>query len=461
MKIKKILDKKINMDINGIKTDSRLIKKGDIFACTLGLIDKHKFINDAIKRGCKLVLTNRDISNNIKYIKFENLENDFKNILDEYYHYPLENKNLIGVTGTDGKTTIVTILRYMLEGASIGTNGLEYFDYEEDLYNTTPSLDKLYECFNKIGKENISNIIMEVSSESYLTKRIPNLKFNIGVFTNITNEHLDKHKDFDDYFNCKMKLLENSDISVINHDSKYFKEIIKHTNNYVTYGKRNSTITLLKYKLKIDKTLIWFKYQKKKYYIESPLLGKFNVENILACILVLLKLNYSIEEIIKRISLIKNVKGRLELIQKNNKNILIDYAHTINATKNILEFVKKYSHKKIITVVGCAGGRYKDKRKIIGKLTLKYSWKVIFTTDDPRWENACDIIKDMLNNTKKKNYYVIINRMDAIKLGYHLLDSNSILLILGKGRDKYMAIKNKKIPYSDIDVLENIINSSC
>ena len=456
MKLNKLIKTKLNINVKGIKTNSNDILKGDIFVCSLGLIDKHSFINDAIKNGCRFVITNRDINDNIPYLKVDNIDLYLKNILDKFYDYPLNNVQLIGITGTDGKTTTCSIIRDMLSCASIGTNGLQYKTKCLDLRNTTPSLDKLYECFNLINKKNIKNIVMEVSSESYLTNRIPYLTFDIGIFTNITKEHLDKHKSFDNYFLCKMKLFENSKLSIINHDSKYFHQIIKHTQKYVTYGKKNSTITIKKYKLYIDKTMILFKYNKKMYKVISPLVGKFNIYNLMASILCLISLNYDLNDILNRIDNIKQIPGRIEVFKrKNDSKIIIDYAHTINATLNILKFVRKYSLKRIITVVGCAGGRYKEKRGIIGKYVLRYSHLVIFTMDDPRNEDVNDIINDMLSKTRKKNYYKITDRKEAIKLALNIALKDDIILILGKGRDNYMAINNEYVAYNDMDIIKH------
>ena len=454
MRVKELLKTNLDIEVNGIKTNSKEIKKGDIFVCALGNIDKNKYIDEAIKKGCSLVVSNQKLKCKVPLIKVDDINEILVKMLDRYYQYPLISSNLIGVTGTDGKTTTTSIIRDMLNGASIGTNGLEFSDHHEELHNTTPSLDKLYECFYKIKKNNINDIVMEVSSESYLTKRIPNLVFDIGIFTNITKEHLDKHASFEDYFNCKMNLIKNSKIDIINHDTKYFKRIIKYTDNYLTYGKKKSDLTLKKYKLFLDKTILWIEYQKKVYKIVSPLKGKFNIDNLMASILTLLYLKYDINDIIKRIGLIKPVSGRTEIINVKEKQVMIDYAHTINATLNILKFVKKYSHKNIITVVGCAGGRYQEKRSIIGKYVLKYSKLVIFTSDDPRNEDPNVIIDEMIGTSKKENYYRIINREEAVKLALSICNKNDIVLILGKGRDKYMAVGNSYIPYSDIEVIE-------
>ena len=300
---------------------------------------------------------------------------------------------------------------------------------------------------------------MEVSSESYLTKRIPTLEFDIGLFLNISIEHLDKHKDFNDYLRCKKELLLHSKKKIINMDIPSFSEIIKDLDNYFTFGYQKGDLQIIKYYLYYDKTVIKYKYQNKKYKVISPLLGKYNVYNLTASIACMINLNYPMEEIIKRVSLIESIKGRMEKINIYNKHLLIDYAHTLNGTYEVIKFLHKYSHKHLIVVIGCAGGRYKEKRPLIGKIVLKYAKLVIFTTDDPRWENPKIIIEEMISKTKKKNYYVILSRSDAINTALDMAKGNDLVVILGKGRDKYMAIENELIPYSDMEVIKKYFNN--
>ena len=446
MKIEKIVKK------HNIKTNSKDIEKGDIFFCTLGNEDKTKYIPDAIKRGCYLVVNKTDFNYKTKKIICQNINDFLIKALEYKYNYPLDNKRLIGVTGTDGKTTTVAIIKDMLDASSIGTNGVILKDTIINTNNTTPSIEYLYQYFSMIK----SDIVMEVSSEAYLTKRIPNLFFDIGIFLNISKEHLDKHINFDNYLLCKKELLKNSNIRIINHDSKYFKLIVKDINNYLTIGKKKSDLQIIKYKLDFNKTIIWFKYNNKIYRVISPLLGQYNVYNLGSSILCLLALNYDINSIIERIKMIKTIPGRMERFIINNKMIIIDYAHTINATKEVLKFIKKHSKKKIITIVGCAGGRYKEKRKKIGWLVLKYSKKVFFTMDDPRWEKPIDIVHEMIGKSKKKNYTMIINRRLAIIEAFKEAKKDDLILILGKGRDTYMAIQDDKVLYSDIWVLSEL-----
>lgn len=460
MRINKLLDTKYKTKIRKIKTNSQDIIKGDIFVCALGLIDKKKYIDDAIKRGCSFVIANEKINNNIPYKVVDDVNKTLKLMLDRYYDYPLKKVNLIGVTGTDGKTTMTTILKDMTNSSCIGTNGFILNNKVIQLENTTPSLDKVYSCIDKSIKKKKINIFMEVSSEAYLTKRIPNLFFDIAVFTNITKEHLDKHKTFDNYFQCKMELLRNSGLVILNRDSKYYDKIKKINDNYRTYGFKRSDITIKKYRLYLDHTYIMFNYQNKDYQIVSPLVGKYNIYNLMASFLVMLELNYDINDIIKRVKLIKKIIGRNEIVYQKDFTVMIDHAHTINATKNILKFIKGFKKGRLITVLGCAGNRYKEKRNIIGQMALKYSDIVIFTMDDPYDEDPNEIIDEMLkNNKRKKKYYRIVNRKLALEKAISLAKINDFVLVLGRGRDEIMHLGKQNIIHNDYIELKKILSN--
>lgn len=453
MYLKEIIDTNEDIEFKRICFNSKDIKKGDLFI-PYGGIDRYKYISDALKKGCSLVISDKEYKSK-KIFKINNLDKKIVSILNKYYNYPLKNIKLIGVTGTDGKTTVTSILSDLLKCPSIGTNGFVLGNNNYPLNNTTPSIDILYDCFKKSCNFNYKNIVMEVSSEAYLTNRIGLLPFDIAIFTNITKDHLDKHKTFDNYLECKLKLFKNSKISILNRDSKYYYKFKDNSHISYSYGfKIGSDLKILYYKLFIDKSLICFKYQGKKYKLYYNLLGKFNVYNIACIILTMLKLGYKIDEILERFKNIKQISGRMEIFSINNKTIVLDYAHTANATLNILKFFRKFN-KNIITIVGCAGDRYKEKRKEIGSIVLKYSKLVIFTMDDPRYENPNTIIDEMIGSTRKNNYIKILDRKKAIK--YAILNSREtdLILILGKGRDNYMLINNKKIKYSDYDVIKS------
>ena len=414
---------------------------------------------DAIDKGCSLVVIDNEIEENIPHIVVDNINLELKNMLNRYYYNPFSKINFVGVTGTDGKTSITTMLKDMTDGACIGTNGFLYDDKMEILQNTTPSLDKVYECVNKAIKKNKKDIFMEVSSEAYLNKRIPGLFFDIGVFTDITKDHLDKHKSFDNYFKCKMKLLKNSGIVIINHDSKYFKKIKKINSNYKTYGFKKSDITIIDYRLYLDRTYVKFKYENNNYEVVIPLMGVYNIYNLMASILVMIDLGYKIKDIINRIDLIKKIPGRNEIVYNKEYIVMIDHAHTENAILNILKFIRNFKKNRLIVVLGCAGGRYKEKRSRIGKIVLKYADITIFTSDDPRDEDPNKIIDDMLkgNSTFKKEYYRIIDRKMALKKAIRLVEDDDIILVLGRGRDSVMYLNGYDIEFNDYIELKKLI----
>ena len=456
MLLSDIINTNSKIKFNDIKLNSKDINKLDLFIPFGGVENRNKYIKDALNRKCSCIIANIDYKNK-KVFKVDNLDKEIINIFNKYYNYPLLNTKLIGVTGTDGKTTISSIISDMLSCPMIGTNGFKINNKYRELNNTTPSLDILYKCFNE--SRNYNNIVMEVSSEAYLRNRLGNLIFDIGVLSNITRDHLDKHDSLDNYVNCKLELFKHSKISILNHDSKYFELFKNNSNKYYSYGfNKKSDLRIINYKLYLDYSIIKFKYKNKVYKVKYNLVGKFNVYNISASILTLISLGYSIDDIIKRINNINKVLGRMDVVYNKDYKILIDYAHTENATKNVLKFLRKFN-KNIITIVGCAGERFKDKRKSIGNMVLKYSKLVIFTMDDPRNENVFDIINDMIGSSKKKNYIKIIDRYLAIKKGISLCKKNYILLILGKGFDNYMAINNNKEYYSDYDSVFNLINN--
>ena len=456
MKIKDIINKDIDIKFNNIVLNSKDIKKNDLFIPFGGIEDRNIYIKDALDKGCSSVITDKDY-NDSKVIKVNNLDREIINIFNKYYNYPLKDIKLIGVTGTDGKTTIANVLSNLLDCPSIGTNGFIMNNKVTSLNNTTPSIDILYKYFNEVRNNNFKNIVMEVSSEAYLTNRIGKLNFDIAIFTNITLDHLDKHKTFDNYLKCKLELFKNSKISILNHDSDYYQKFKSVSKESYSYGYNdNSDLQIISEELYIDKSVINFKYQEKEYKLEYPLVGKFNVYNIAAIILTMLKLGFNIEEVFTRVKNIKQVNGRMDMVYNDKFKVVIDYAHTTNATLNVLKFYHQFN-KNIITIVGCAGGRYKEKRKEIGEIVLKYSKLAIFTMDDPRDEDPLNIINDMLSNTKKDNYLKIVNREDAINYAIKNAKDGDLILILGKGCDNYMLIKDKKMPYNDYETVKKYL----
>lgn len=454
-----------------IKNNSKKIKKNDIFICTHDeLSNRHNYIKDAIKKRPSAIIIDEDINENFKVpmIKVNNTNDTLFQIANDYYERPLEKIKLIGITGTDGKTTTATLIKQLLDRftktAYLGTNGFSYDDIVIKTKNTTPNNVEILKYANIAVKNNCKYLVMEVSSEGMLHMRCNNLLFERVILTNISKDHINIHKSFDNYLKHKLSLfkqINNNSINILNIDDKYYDIFAKiNDNKIISYGKdKNATFSFCDIKEKLNGTNFNLLFDNKKYYIESPLVGKFNVYNLVCAISVIYSLGYPIEDIIKNIKWLKPVNGRMNFIKNNlGVNIILDYAHTSKATLEVLEYINRVKTGKIITVVGCAGNRYKEKRKEIGKIVSQYSDFAIFTMDDPRNENINDIFKDMKEEVIKNNILTIKNRKKAIKKALNIAKENDIILILGKGTDNYMAIKNKYKKYNDLTTLKKLMH---
>lgn len=380
--------------------------------------------------------------------------------LKRKYREILNNITLIGITGTNGKTTTTTLLyKYFIynniKATLIGTNGIYINNKYYETINTTPGIDKLYEIINQSYNEGIRLIIMEVSSHAIYQKRIYGLKFKIKAITNITEDHLDYHKSFKKYKKTKLSFLKKSNI-LISDLVQYPKTSIFHT--IYKYGKNKSYFNMKDIKLSNDGIEFIFNINNQTYLIKSNLLGEFNCYNILLFISILYllkmfdynKINTFLQSNIK-------IDGRMEILKKDNKTIIIDYAHTPDGMEKVLSFIKKVNNGKVLTIFGCGGNRDQYKRKIMGSIASKYSDLLIITSDNPRYENEMDIINDILEGVDC-NYIVKKNRKEAILLGYNLLIKYDVLVILGRGNESDLKIKDHLIPFNDINYVKELIN---
>lgn len=372
----------------------------------------------------------------------------------------LKEMTFIGVTGTNGKTTITSLLykyyRFNNQNITlIGTNGIYINDNYYESINTTPGIEKLYDIILKSYNLGIRTIVMEVSSHGIKQYRIHKIKFKVKALTNITLDHLDYHKSFNEYKKVKLSFLKKS-ILLLNNDidiiyNKKFKKVF-------TYGMKESYFNMSEIKINEQGSKFNLMIKNKQYLIETNLLGIFNCYNVLTFIGILYLLNEFDYLKIKQF-LDSNIKinGRMEVINYNNKNIIIDYAHTPDGIKNVLSFVKSINKRKIITLFGCGGNRDKSKRAVMGKIASNYSDLIIITSDNPRDEEPEDIIDDIIQGVNT-NYLKITDRKKAIKKGVELLNEYDCLLILGRGNESYTIIKNKKIEFNDIEYVKEIIN---
>ena len=452
--LKELISTSLELNIKGITDDSRLVKEGYIFVATKGYnVDHYDFIIDAVENGCSFLIVNRDINFVFPHIVVDNINSFYIELCKKYYDFDLDYFNLIGITGTDGKTTTATIVKQLIgHCAYIGTNGLIIKDKVYSLKNTTPCIAELYECFLRIKESGIKIVVMEVSSEALLHGRVDGLLFDVIAFTNITEDHINVHKSFKNYVNSKLKLLnylkEDGKV-ILNKDDNILCKIKCY--NMYTFGKNVSSDYIISSIECDDITNIIIKYEGKNIIINSPLFGEYNVYNLVEAFIVS-SFFINKESLLGKIKNLLPIMGRGERLEfGQNFTIVLDYAHTINGVKSILDAYKNC--EKIITVTGAAGGRDSYKRRIIGKIVMDNSDISIFTMDDPRYENVNDIIDEMVGEST--DYIRIIDREEAIKYALSIASKNSVVLILGKGRDNYMAIEDKRVPYSDCLVIEN------
>ena len=424
-----------------LKSNSKNINKGDTFIALKGTkYDGHDYVDEAILSGASIVIVEHG-NYPVTTIKVKSTID----YLNNYLRSIMPKITIIGITGTNGKTTTSYLIYQALnllniKCAYIGTIGFYMDKKVKDLTNTTPGNIELFEYINQAYNNGYQYIVMEVSSHSLIQKRCNFIDFDYAIFTNLTEDHLDYHKDMDNYMKAKQILFTKlcHGINIINNDSEY-KDNFK-IGKYITYGFNNSD-----YKISsLDNTII---INNVKY--KSNIFGKYNVYNLSCTIILLQQLKISEKNIKKITPKLVAPPGRLQHLKYKKNHIFIDYAHTPDAVLKTIESVKYLNPKSIITIIGCGGNRDPYKRPIMGQIATSNSSYVIFTNDNPRKEDPKKIIKDITNNLDNSNYEIILNRAKAIKKGIQLLGENDILLVLGKGHEDYQIIGNKKYPFSD------------
>lgn len=464
-KLNELVDCLEAIDILGIVDDSRNVESGYLFVATKGFyVDHYDYIDDAIKNGAVAIVADREANVNVPVIVVDNINDYYIKLCSLFYDVCPNDFNFIGVTGTDGKTTTTTVVHQLLNGvienACIGTNGVLIDEQYFPTNNTTPCISELFYNLSVIKNNTCKDVVMEVSSEALLHDRLKNFKYDIVAFTNITEDHLNVHKTIENYRNCKFKLIDlvkDNGYIIVNGDDENCKVIDK--NNLYTVGMNCDNDFVISDVKEMSKFVNFnILYNGNTYYIKSPLLGLYNVYNVTMAFAICLFKGVSPEYLIDGISKLKPISGRREYLDfGQDYDIILDYAHTYNGIKCLLESVSQY--KKIITVTGAAGGREKEKRPRIGKLILDRSDISIFTMDDPRYESVDEIILQMTEKSSKE-YIKIIDRKEAIYKALELADKDCVVLVIGKGRDNYMAIEDKKIDYSDYDVIKEYFENN-
>lgn len=458
----------INMELN-VKVDSRKVKKGDTFIALRGISsDGHDYIESAIKNGASKLIVEEDKNYSVEYEVVSDTRAYLINYLKEKYSKYLNEMKIIGITGTNGKTTSAYLLHNALnllgiKTAYIGTIGFYINKKIESLNNTTPDVLDLFELLLKSYENGCKYVCMEVSSQGLSHKRVEGFLFDYVVFTNLTQDHLDYHKTMENYALAKQELfkkLKKDGVAIVNYDDKYKNYYLLEQNKNITYGFNGGDYKIENYKMNNLGTTLKYKHNNEIYNISTKLIGKYNIYNLLITLVILDLIGIKQEEIKKISYELKTPSGRMETIRYNNSSIVIDYAHTPDAIEKIINTMKEVTKGNIYTVFGCTGDRDRTKRPIMLKLVTSLSRYAIVTNDDPHFEDPNQIVNDMISGVKAKNYEIILDRKQAIRKGISLLKESDTLLILGKGHEEYMIIKDKKIPFKDSSAVEEILNEN-
>lgn len=455
----KILQK-VSDEINGedLEFDSRKIKQGDVFIALEGsIVDGHTFISKAIENGAKTILVEKDVDKveGINYFLVDGLREKMGIIASNFYGYPQNQLKIVGVTGTNGKTTTTYILESILGEKNVARIGTVEYKIGDEIIpapNTTPSSLEIIKICKKALEKNIKYLIMEVSSHGLDIGRVNMLRFEAGIFTNLTLDHLDYHKTMENYYLAKRKLFDlvkDKKNSIINIDDEYGKRYLEYTNG-ISYGIGQGDIQGEIKQITREGQEVTIKIFEKEYKINLRLLGRYNLSNLLGAIGAVKTLGLSDEEIISKIPLIHGAPGRFEPVKIDRDfTVIVDYAHTGDALENILKSINEFKTNRVITVFGCGGDRDKTKRPIMGGIAEKYSDIVIVTSDNPRTEDPEEIIKDIAVGLTKENHTVEIHREKAIEKAISLAEKNDIILIAGKGHENYQVIGREKIHFDD------------
>lgn len=464
------------IEITGVEIDSRKVKPGSLFICIRGFqTDGHLYVGEAIKNGAKALIVEENVNTEIPVIQVSDTTRALAQIVNKFYQYPTAELPLIGVTGTNGKTTVTYLLEeiYQTYGRKTGVIGTIQTKLEDKVYktnNTTPDALALQRLFKQMKEAGIEQVIMEVSSHALDIGRVYGCDFDTVIFTNLSQDHLDYHGNEWKYFYAKSLLFSRlgntynhkDKYAVINADDSYANELKKMTaQSVVTYGMHNKAdIMATSIQLFSERTIFRLKTPLGTVKITSRLIGKFNIYNMLAASAAAIVNGVPLITIKQALEHIAAVPGRFETVQAGQDyTVIVDYAHTPDALKNILETTKVLTTGNVYLVVGCGGDRDQTKRSEMARIAVDKGDFAVFTSDNPRTEDPKDILADMTSGLDKQsaNYEIEEDRKLAIEKVMSYANPGDIVVIAGKGHETYQDIAGKKLPFDDRLVARNAI----
>ena len=464
-----------NREISAITYDSRKVKPGTLFVAISGMqADGHEFIPQAIENGAVAILSNgrSPKTQAVPIFQVKDPRLALSHISAQFYGNPSMAMNVVGITGTNGKTSITHTLYHILKnsGLNCGTLGTLGFQTPTGMMSTgftTPESVEVQQMLQTLKMAEVDNVIMEISSHALDLHRVDDVDVDIAVFSNLTPEHLDFHGDMENYFKSKLKLfqgLSKTKTAVVNLDDPYTGRICSATSaKLITYGmSKDANLHLIQSKFSLNGTKAQLKYAQTIISVDTPLIGEYNLSNIMAATAVGLSMGIPAEKIEVALKSLPPIPGRLEHIPCDCPGkVFVDYAHTPDAYEKLFSNLTNLTDEKvsIMVVFGCGGDRDTEKREIMASCAEQFLEFSFVTTDNPRTESLEKINADIVRGFKGNNYEVIPDRTEAIQSALDKMDENTILLVLGKGRENYQEIGTEKITHSDIGIIKRYKNA--
>lgn len=461
----------LDIDITGISHDSRNISKDNIFVAKKGYnYDGHKYINEAIENGANSIIIEDEcvLDPRVTFIKVKDTTDALGFICSNFFNNPWEKLFMIGITGTNGKTSTTYFIKGILDANNIkvgviGTTGIIIDDELIKLDNTTPDPLVLQYNLNKMVNSNTKSCVMEVSSHALDLKRVDYMDFDIGIFTNLTKDHLDFHMNMQNYFRSKMKLFyKTTKYNIINIDDNYGRDIIKEIGsriNLLTYGIDNiADVYATNIKYSIDKVNFTLNHKKQNIDIKLNIPGRFSVYNALAAASCGIAMNINIDIIKFGLENVVGVKGRFEIVPINKEfTVIIDFAHTADGLEKVLSVIDQFAEGRKIVVFGAGGNRDKTKRPDMGETVGNHADIAIVTSDNPRFEEPSKIIDDIIVGIKKTDilYKIIVDRKEAIEYALSIAEPKDLILLAGKGHEKFTIIGDNLYPFDERQITLN------
>ncbi|MCR5175397.1 MAG: UDP-N-acetylmuramoyl-L-alanyl-D-glutamate--2,6-diaminopimelate ligase [Anaerovibrio sp.] len=463
--------------IKDIEHDSRKVTEGTLFACIAGAhVDGHTFIPQAREKGAVAIITDNEdapMPAGMDVLLVPDLSKALKVIVPFFYDYPARRMRVIGITGTNGKTSISYMIRSMLRkmGFRVGLIGTIQIMIEDEvlpIHNTTPDVVELQATINRMLENNMDYVVMEVSSHALDQDRVAGVEFDTVVFTNLTQDHLDYHKTFENYRSAKAKLFDsvsrrdnvkNGKTAVVNIDDEAGRVMLEHADcRHITYGIDNDAVLRAEnIQVLADGTRFDIRHQFGTLPLDLKITGIFNVYNVMAAVGAALAEGIPVPVIKAAMEEFTGVPGRFELVRGGQDfAVIVDYAHTPDGLENILHTARKICDNRIITVFGCGGDRDRTKRPIMGRIAAELSDVIVATSDNPRTEDPAFILGQVVEGVEQaagdKEHEAIIDRREAIFHAVNIAKKGDIVVIAGKGHEDYQILKDKTIHFDDKEV---------